>query len=261
MAGRKAARIAEAIRNRRIGSGLSQSEVAVKLGVAQGTLSNWERCKTEPSAQQLHGLEAILGSLRPEGRGDKEVGSLGEASPFGVWLNSARTRRGLTVVELSGRAGVSSPTIYNLESGRIENPQERTRRSLIQALGEEPPKEAVEATEQASTIEGVGTLEDFDPYDEARLPEGSGVYVFYDVSDRPIYVGESGDVRARIRSHSPMFWFKRPIVEYGSFIAIKDTNLRRQVERILIRFLKSNAVLNKQHVVREEGSTDDRKRR
>jgi transcriptional regulator with XRE-family HTH domain len=34
-------------------------------------------------------------------------------------------------------------------------------------------------------------------------------------------------------------------VEAASFIAINDGKLRQQVEKILIRFLKSNAVLNK----------------
>ncbi len=242
----------EAIRERRVAAGLTQADLAKKLGITQATVSNWELGKTEPLEKQLKGLEGVLGNLRvPQGEitGD----SSSSTSPFGVWLNAARTRRGLTAVELAGRAGVSHVTIYNLESGRIENPQERTRQNLVRALGEEPPRETVEATEQASAIEGLGNLVGFDPHDEAALPEGPGVYVLYDVSDRPVYVGESGDVRSRIRGHhKEKFWFRRPIVESAAYLAIKDAPLRRQVERILIRFLKSNAVLNKQHVERED---------
>jgi hypothetical protein len=46
------------------------------------------------------------------------------------------------------------------------------------------------------------------------------------------------------------FWFKQPIVDAAAFIPIEDEKLRKQVEKILIRFLKSNAVLNKQNVER-----------
>ena len=74
--------------------------------------------------------------------------------------------------------------------------------------------------------------------------------MFYDVSQRPIYVGMSDDVRRRILDHSEKFWFKAPIVETGSYVEIKDKTLRRQVETLLIKFLKSNAVLNRQNVER-----------
>jgi hypothetical protein len=58
-------------------------------------------------------------------------------------------------------------------------------------LGESPSEETVQATEAAAEIEGVGNLVDFDPHDDANFPSGPGVYVFYDVSQRPIYVGKA----------------------------------------------------------------------
>src|SRR5439155_15169621 len=173
-----------------------------------------------------------------------------ETSAFGIWLNKVRAQKGLTVVELANKAGVSIPTIYNLESGRIDNPQEKTRKRLVEALGETLPTETVKATEDAANIEGIGNLVDFDPHDEDGLPTGPGVYVFYDISQRPIYVGESSNLTTRLRTYNDKFWFKRPIVEYGSYIKISDTSLRKQIEKILIKFLKANAVLNKQHVER-----------
>ncbi len=83
------------------------------------------------------------------------------------------------------------------------------------------------------------------------MPEDAGVYVFYDISDRPIYVGQSKNIRARISGdHTTRFWFKAPIVQSGAYVKIDDEDLRKRIEAVLIRFLKSNAVLNKQHVDR-----------
>lgn len=99
---------------------------------------------------------------------------------------------------------------------------------------------------------GFGSLTDFDPYDAEDRPKLSGVYVFYDISDRPIYVGQAKNISNRVKAHSDKFWFKRPIVERAAFIEIRAATLRSQIEQILIKFLKSNAVLNKQGVDRDD---------
>jgi excinuclease UvrABC nuclease subunit len=83
------------------------------------------------------------------------------------------------------------------------------------------------------------------------FPNEPGVYVFYDISDRPIYVGESGDIRRRIRQdHIEKFWYRTPIVEKASYVRVDDQTLRRQLENTLIKFLKSNAVINQRQVDR-----------
>lgn len=74
--------------------------------------------------------------------------------------------------------------------------------------------------------------------------------MLYDISERPIYVGQGSDIRNRIRAHQEKFWFKRPIVETAAYVKIEEKNLREKVEKLLIRFLKSNAVINKQNVER-----------
>ena len=74
--------------------------------------------------------------------------------------------------------------------------------------------------------------------------------MFYDVSERPIYVGQGADIKARIRTHREKFWFRSPIVFTGAYVKIDDKGLREKVETLLIRFLKSNAVINKQNVER-----------
>ena len=61
-----------------------------------------------------------------------------------------------------------------------------------------------------------------------------------------------GDIIAdRIRDHVEKFWFKQPIVERASFIPVKDKKLRKQIETVLIKFLKKNAIINKQGVERD----------
>lgn len=122
---------------------------------------------------------------------------------------------------------------------------------MEKVLGEPFEDQARRQLKEASEVKGLGTFEDFNPHDENEYPHESGVYVFYDISDRPIYVGMASNIANRIREHSDKFWFKRPIVEHASYIAVRDGTLRRQIETTLIKFLKSNAVINKQQVDRQ----------
>ena len=104
--------------------------------------------------------------------------------------------------------------------------------------------------EEDARIEGLGGLTDFNPHETNSLPSAAGVYVLYDISERPIYVGMGRNIGKRIQDHDEKFWFKKPIVETGSYVEIGDELLRRQIETLLIKFLKSNAVINKQGVDR-----------
>lgn len=172
-------------------------------------------------------------------------------SQFGQWLRENRTKKSLSVNELADKSGISFVQIYNIESGRSQNPQDRTRRKLSEALGETVSPEIVKATEDAAKIEDIGEFVDFDPQDENDWPPEPGIYVFYDISDRPIYVGQSKDIRDRIKNdHFTRFWFKPPIVQGAAYIKIEDEILRKKIEKVMIRFMKSNAVINKQHVER-----------
>ncbi len=55
----------------------------------------------------------------------------------------------------------------------------------------------------------------------------------------------------RVEGREEKFWFKYPIVSHAAYVEIKDERLRHQVEQVLIKFLKSNAVINKQSVDRD----------
>jgi len=240
------------IRRARVEQGLTQRQLADKVGVTQAQVSNWERGKFKPDEAQLAKIEQVLSIVRPgPKKQDHNDSELLEASrAFGRWLERTRNEAGLTQGELAAKAGISVPAIYNIESGRSMNPRAETRRKLEVALGQTTPAEVVEVSQDASNIEGLGPLTDFEPYDENDRPGCAGVYVLYDVSDRPVYVGKADRISARIRDHEDKFWFKRPIVESAAYIEIKDKTLRHQVEQVLIKFLKSNAVINKQSVER-----------
>jgi transcriptional regulator with XRE-family HTH domain len=233
------------IKERRINNGLSQKELAEKMGVSQPLVSQWEVGRQKPSRDQIARLQSILGGIADvEGSAPSET-----ESAIGAWLSKARLNKNFTVNELANKSGVSPAAIYNIEKGRAENPHPKTIKALEAALGDklESEKEVTEASE----IKGVGDFVDFDPYDVKNLPETAGVYVFYDISQRPIYVGQGISIARRIRDHHEKFWFKRPIVENGAYVEIGEKRLREQVETILIRFLKQNAVINRNKVDRD----------
>lgn len=186
--------------------------------------------------------------------GDGAVSEDEGVGPVAEWVRSQRDEKGWTVAELAEESGVSIPQIYNLESGRSRNPQSKTRLRLEKAFDAAMPEAtpAVEAPGVEPQDVGLGALQDFDPYAESDLPDCSGVYVLYDISDRPVYVGRATKrtIAQRLPEHYEKFWFKRPVVSHAAFISIADEKLCMQIESVLIRFLKSNAVLNRQHVSR-----------
>lgn len=235
----------EQLRRARTSLGLSQAAVAAELGVTQTTISNWESGRTAPSDVQAGRVHTLLrGNAGPPPPAVDDSG-------YGDWLSATRLEQGLSRAELAARSGVSAQQISNIETGATANPRVSTRRKLEQALGTEPPDAVVEAVEHEAEIAGVGQFVDFDPHDANDYPGEPGVYVFYDISDRPIYVGESGNIRNRIRNdHTEKFWYRTPIVEKASYVRVDDQTLRRQLESTLIKFLKSNAVVNQRGVDR-----------
>ena len=76
------------------------------------------------------------------------------------------------------------------------------------------------------------------------MPISSGVDVFDDRNDHPIYVGQTRNLRRRVKQHEERFWFKKPLIDSASFIPIKDNTLRESVEEALIYLLRSSAVIN-----------------
>jgi transcriptional regulator with XRE-family HTH domain len=241
----------ERMRRGRIKNAWSQAELGEKLDVAQATISNWEVGRVIPNREQKARLREVLGldQVEPTSSVENHAEAVGP-SAFGSWLNRARLEKSMSVAELASKAEVSVPAIYSIESGRIENPRADTVRRLEKALGTELPAETKKEIREEATVEGVGEFFEFDPHNKNDWPEGPGIYVLYDVSERPVYVGQGSSIRKRIQDHEEKFWFKAPIVSQGSYIKIEEAGLRRKIETILIRFLKRNAVINKQNVER-----------
>lgn len=231
------------IRERRLANGLSQQQLAARLQSSQPSVSLWEQGKAKPSQQQIELLESILGGITK-----KEERQADSQTPISAWLSRAMGKKNLTVTEVATKAGVSVPTIYNILSGRAENPHGKTISSIEVVVGEK-----LESTHkpQESGSTAISELIDFDPHDKSQIPEKPGVYVFYDVSQRPIYVGKAKNIASRIKDHSDKFWFKPPIVDLAAYVEIADEKLRDQIETVLIQFLKSNAVINKNKTARD----------
>jgi transcriptional regulator with XRE-family HTH domain len=239
--------LGERIRERRRASALSQTELAERLDVSQATISLWEKGKGTPGKDQILKLDEILGGLMPA---SEEVTEAESQTPVAAWLSRALARKDLTVGELAAKADVSAATVYGILSGRAQNPHPRTTAALEKALGDK--FESKDDVRAASEIAGIGELIDFNPYDQKEIPTKAGVYVLYDISQRPIYVGKASKIALRLNDHSTRFWFKRPLVETGAYIEIQNPLLRDQIETVLIQFLKNNAVINKQKTVRDE---------
>jgi len=224
----------------RRGASLSQADLAEKLNLSQALVSNWESGKSDIKGETLEKIRSVLGTLEE---------SVTE-SPLASWISKARMSKGMSVPELANASGITPQAIYRIESGKTTNLRDATKKKLEKALDSKLSEEAeVEVSEDAEVV-GLGALEDFDPHSDSERPALPGIYVLYDISDRPVYVGEGSNVKKRIKDHEEKFWFKRPIVESASWIRVEETELRKQIERILIKFLKSNAVINKQNVER-----------
>ena len=234
-----------AVRERRRANGLSQQELATRMKVSQPSISSWELGKGAPSRDQLRELEDLLGGLTATKENEGDV----ELPPIAVWLFRGLEKKGMTANELARKAGVSAPTIYNILKGGAENPQQRTLKAIEIALGETFERSAPQRVSKNEKV-AIGELVDFNPYDPEDLPGKPGVYVFYDISGRPIYVGKSSNIAGRFDDHKDKFWVRPPIVQTAAYVEIPDEATRNQVETVLIQFLKNNAVMNKNKTVR-----------
>jgi len=174
-----------------------------------------------------------------------------EVPPYTTWLDQKIYENDIRESDLAERSGVSYPTIRNIRLGKIRNPQNKTRVKLEHVLGTPEPSVIKESVD-SETIGRWGTLWGFDPHASRQdLPDSRGVYVFYDSTGRPVYVGSvtagGRTIADRVSEHYQKFWFKRPIVEQGAYIPIEDADLCHNIERILIKFLGDNALLNKKN--------------
>jgi len=155
--------------------GLSQTTFGNRFDVSQATVSLWEHGHHPVGPDYVDQLYRAAESAGIDLSADSSAFGADETLLFGEWLQLERTARGLTRTELADRSGVSYQQIRNLEIGESDNPQERTRHALEEALGTSTPDAVEEATEQDAEIEDVGKFLSFDPFDEENYPDEPGV--------------------------------------------------------------------------------------
>lgn len=233
------------IKSARMALGMSQEDFGNKLGMSGSSVSMLEKGLTSPVYVGKDDL--VYGAWKAVLAGDlRLIDDL--PNPLSAWLKRIRTSKSMSIDQLAEKSNVGSHLIRAIERGNI--PSKRTVIPQLElVLGEKAPPVSINQPQDLA-FPGVGVLEDFNPHNIEKRPLCAGIYVFYDISDRPIYVGESSNIRNRIKQHEEKFWFKSPLVEYAAYIQIDDDKLRKGIEQILINFLRSNAVLNKQHANR-----------
>jgi transcriptional regulator with XRE-family HTH domain len=101
------ASLGEHIKKRRLDLGLTQKEVARRVGVNPSTVLLWEQGRTEPAIRYVPGIVSLLG-----------YDPLPTGASFPEQLRSARTRLGLSQRRLAEMLDVDEGTVRRWESGR-----------------------------------------------------------------------------------------------------------------------------------------------
>lgn len=216
---------------------LSQQQLADKLGISQPLVSQWENGDAQPSHEMLEKLSAVLEA------------NLDETS-FGMdlaeWLRKQREKKGMTRKQLAEEAGISPLTIYFIENGTTRSPQDATLKGLEKALGKLP----INLSEDVEEARDVGDFQYLGPFPIDKWEENVGkgkipcIYVFYDSLNRPVRIGETEDLTRRIREYQQMYWFRPPTAETFAYILVKDSKIRSQAEKVMIKLVGNHAIFN-----------------
>lgn len=209
------------------------------------TISNWENGKTKPKEKDLPELERLFGRFENQ----QQLVADTDRTEMADWLRTSRTALGITQMELAKKSGVNIATISQIETGKITEPQEWAVQALEEALGVE--EDDAPLISEPAIGAGLGKFQQFDPHDPSAWPKVDGVYVLYDVSDRPTYVGRGKPIQGRIKDHSSRRWFIKPFVYKAAYIPVSDKALRASLEKILIKFMQANAMVNAMDVERD----------
>lgn len=169
------------LRQAREDNGLTAKSVADRAGISGTAIYHIENGHVQnPGADTRSAIEEAIEYLISGG-----------ISKFGLWLKEEREKADLSAIQLAEKVGISAQSIYNIENGKTLNPSSATREKLESVLGVKVPEITAKEAEASQLVEGLGSLQDFDPHAFDLIPAEPGVYVLYDVSDRPIYVGRS----------------------------------------------------------------------
>jgi len=141
---RSRAGIADGIRSKRIQKGMTQAQLAKKVGVGPALVGHWETGRAIPPAERVAEIERILGKISP----DAASGPRGFKPVLGEWLSRSLERNNMTVAQLAERSGVSHATIYNLLNERLKKPRASTIEKIEKALSEQLPNGSKKETNE-----------------------------------------------------------------------------------------------------------------
>jgi len=206
-------------------------------------ISIWENGNAEPSRDTVQKISVILGA---------DFEKAFETPPLGEWVRKEREAKGLSRTELAKQAGISPLTIYFIETGKTESPQAATLAALQKALGKLPSnlEEEVREERQLEELEFLGPF----PIDGWEENVGQGkiqcVYVFYDQLKRRVRIGETDDLRRRMREYQrDCWWFRSPTVESYAYVVINDTEFRHKTQKVMIKLVGEHAIFNIQEKI------------
>ncbi|BFU91837.1 MAG: hypothetical protein NTAFB01_30240 [Nitrospira sp.] len=241
---------------------LTQAELGDKFHVSGGAVHTWESGSSEPRGDAydkvLDWIEHSENGQKPPRNStaqiEEDIPGGREASGFGEWLLNERQSRGFSRARLADKAGLSPQAVYTIEMGIVRNPWKKTRERLVAALGSDPlPHEVAQEIQEESEVQGVGEFSDFSPWDDSMIPEEPCVYVYYDRTERPIYVGQTNNLQRRNKQHQEQDrWFFRRLVERGGYFRVEADAKRTELEKVLIQFLGRNTLFNKQGTRKDE---------
>jgi transcriptional regulator with XRE-family HTH domain len=132
--------------------GLTQEQLAKKLGLDEGSVSRWEAGARRPSQWMAGRLKVLLQAME---KGDIKLAEVRDPTlsffdltrwrrkpptsvtiqprTFGERLRERRLRLGLSMKELAQRAGTSRGTVFRVEANKLR-PSAKLRRALAQVL-------------------------------------------------------------------------------------------------------------------------------
>lgn len=229
--------------------GITQAQMGEKLGISQPYVALIENETVDASSRVAQKILELTGET-PAKIASQVQDTSEKQVDFGEWLIERRTKLGMSRQSLADKAGVSYLTLYFIETGQTESPRRSTIDAIKKVLGELPRAVQTEVVESAEggfgEYQGPFSVKEWEDNVDKDTP---GVYIFYDILKRPVYIGESKDIYRRIRQHDDQFWFKSPMVHTIAYLVVKEEKVRAQLEAAMIKLVGENAIFNQQHKI------------
>jgi transcriptional regulator with XRE-family HTH domain len=220
-----------------------------KLGISQGYVAQIETETVNASPRIAEKILRMAGKSRTEIDSIQETDTEEEVN-FGDWVEEQRSKRGLSRRSPADKAGISYLALYFIETGQTQSPRENTVNAIKRVIGELPKGMQTEVVESAEggfgKFQGPFSIKEWEEEVDGGTP---GVYIFYDILMRPVYIGQSKDIRKRILDHDREFWFKSPMVDKIAYLVVKDEAIRLKLEAAMIKLVGENAIFNSQHKI------------